>query len=154
MTFGEFQWVELIYGLFGSFVGFLLALLTDNMIKKQEDRAKIATVLESIESELKSTAHFLSDGEDDADQLMFFCTFVWDSVTASDFFPTLLHEEHEKCSLLIQIYSGLDTVKTVQEKYPDLAGEITPIKQQILEGIDTFCKMMERSKKRAKRSAK
>jgi len=155
MIFGEFQWVELVYGFFGSFVGFLLALLTDNYIQKREERSKIATVLEAIESELRSTAALLSEGGDDDDGLMFFSTFVWDSVTASDFFPTLLHEENEKCSLLIKVYSGFDTIKGVQEKYPDLTQEINFIKKQILEAIDEFCRLMDASQmKKRKRSCK
>lgn len=147
MIFGEFQWVELIYGFFGSFVGFLLAILTDNYFKKQEERGKIKTVLEAVESELKSTAMLLDSEDGESEQLMFFSTFVWESITASDFFSTLLHEEKEKCSLLIQIYTGLDTIRSVQEKFPDLVSETDGIRCQVLVGIGEFCALMESGKK-------
>ncbi len=148
MIFGEFQWVELIYGFFGSFVGFLLAILTDNYFKKQDERGKIKTVLEAVETELKSTAELLDDDDDEQEQLMFFSTFVWQSITASDFFPTLLHEENEKCSLLIQIYTGLDTIRNVQEKFPDLVDETKGIRAQVLQGINEFCRLMDDGKKK------
>ena len=36
MSFGEFQWVELLYGFLGSFVGFLLARFSFERRRQRE----------------------------------------------------------------------------------------------------------------------
>jgi len=138
MIFGEFQWVELIYGFFGSFVGFLLALLTDNYIKKHEEKSKIRTLLKTIHTECQSIYALLDENKDGSNNVMLFSTFVWDSVTATDFFPTLLHEEQEKCALLIEIYSELNALKELQHNYSEYTDEINFIKNEVLSLIQQF----------------
>lgn len=144
MSFGEFQWVELLYGFFGSFVGFLLALLTDNYIKKREEKSKIKTLLDAIQSECQNIYELIKSNLDGEDNLMFFSTFVWDSVTATDFFPTLLHEEREKCDILISIYSNLSALKELQNDYSTYAEEINHIKIEIVSLIESFEKAMDK----------
>ena len=143
MVFGEFQWVELIYGFFGSFFGLLLALFTDNLIDKREEKRKINTVLEAIHTELKDTVGLIDDEDG---EIMLISTFVWKSVTSSDFFSTILHEETEKCSLILRIYSGIDALMNLQEKYPTLVKERAAVIESILENFNQFDRIMKNKK--------
>ena len=145
MLFGEFYWVEIVYALIGSFFGFVLALLMDNGIKKGEEKNKIQTVLATIKAELDAVKRMLESSGTDA-SVMIFSTYVWQSVSASDFFTTLLHKETEKCSLLIEIYSELDAIREIQEKYPDMTEAIAAAKADIILSIDKFNSLSEDKK--------
>ncbi len=146
MTFGDFQWVELLYGFFGSFVGFLLALLTDSHLKKREETSKIKTLLKTIQAECQSIYALIKNNIEHNDDLMLFSTFVWDSITSTDFFPTLLHQEQEKCNFLIAIYSELNVLKELQNNHPTYTQEINSIKIEILSLIENFENTMQSEK--------
>lgn len=136
MSFGEFQWVEIVYGLIGSFVGLFLALFADGLIKKQEEMKKITTLIETIIQECKSVECQIKESWD---KDMLFSTFIWDSITSTDFFPVLLHEEQETCRILIQVYSNLNALRELQNRGPedvcDYEKTITKIKGEILAHI-------------------
>ena len=146
MVFGEFQFVELIYGFLGSFFGLLLALLTDNFIAKREEKRKINTVLEAIHSELLGIADLIDD-EENEEEVAMISTFVWKSVISSDFFSTVLHSEKEKCFAILKIYNGIHAFTNLQEKYSQEVGCMAQVKNCILESIKEFDIMMQETKK-------
>ena len=117
--FGDFQWVEVIYAMVGSFVGIFIPLWIDkNRAKRQEKEAR-GKLLASLDRELESVKALIEEYNSPKHQydIFSFSTFVWDSIISAGMLTDMLADSDIKGELIVEIYSELSMLKELHDEF-------------------------------------
>ncbi|MBQ2732871.1 MAG: hypothetical protein IJF74_01820 [Clostridia bacterium] len=126
MSWGDFQWVEIIYSFSGSLFGFLLPILASAMYGKVSENRRLSTIRRALKGELQDVRQNLTEiVKVDTDPNVICATFeteciVWDSVKNSDIFIELIHNHNDEYLTLIKIYNRLVYLNKYEDKYDDI----------------------------------
>ena len=119
ITFGEFQWVEIIYGMIGSFVGIFIPLWIDKNRARKQDKEARQKLIASLNRELDSVKEMIEEyqkPEHEYDTFSF-TTFVWDSVISAGMLTDMLSDKAIQGTLLMEIYSDLSLLREYHEEF-------------------------------------
>ena len=118
-SFGEFQWVEIIYAVFGSFVGIFIPLFIEKSSARKQEKDARNKLLSSLNKELDSVAHLIEEYRRPEYQydIFSFSTFVWQSIIAAGMLPDMLADKKIQGHLLIEIYSDLALLQELHDEF-------------------------------------
>ena len=119
MSFGEFQWVEILYAAIGSFIGIFVPLWIDKSKNRKEAKEARDKLLSSLNRELESVRLLIEEYERPEHQydIFSFSTFVWDSIIAAGMLTDMLSDEDIQCPLLMEIYSDLSLLEELNDEF-------------------------------------
>lgn len=119
MSFGEFQWVEIIYGMIGSFVGIVIPLWIDKSRARKQEKEARQKLIASLNRELDSVKEMIEEYEkpEHAYDTFSFTTFVWDSVISAGMLTDMLSDKAIEGTLLMEIYSDLALLKEYHDEF-------------------------------------
>jgi len=160
MSFGNFEWVEMIYSAFGSFVGFFIALLADWRVHRLDDKKRLTSIRKAIKSELLGIRENLVQIVEYDNKcgnpigilnntLEVEC-IAWDSVKSSDTFIELIYEKENEYAMLINIYNNLGYLNRYEDKYDmmlindsgydraAIVNDIRTLRNDIIQAIDEY----------------
>ena len=119
ISFGEFQWVEILYAAVGSFIGIFVPLWIDKSKNRKEAKEARDKLLSSLNRELESVRLLIEEYERPEHQydIFSFSTFVWDSIIAAGMLTDMLSDEDIQCPLLMEIYSDLSLLEELNDEF-------------------------------------
>ena len=119
ISFGEFQWVEILYAAVGSFIGIFVTLWIDKSKNRKEAKEARDKLLSSLNRELESVRLLIEEYERPEHQydIFSFSTFVWDSIIAAGMLTDMLSDEDIQCPLLMEIYSDLSLLEELNDEF-------------------------------------
>ena len=119
ISFGEFQWVEIIYGIIGSFIGIFVPLFIEKLSARKQEKDGRNKLLSSLNRELASVKQLIDDYRKPEHQydIFSFSTFVWQSIIAAGMLPDILADRNIQGELLIEIYSDLALLQELHDEF-------------------------------------
>ncbi|MBE6942857.1 MAG: hypothetical protein E7453_01170 [Ruminococcaceae bacterium] len=119
IPFGEFQWVEIIYAVVGSFVGIFIPLFIEKSNARRQEKDGRNKLLSSLNRELDSIVQLIEDYRKPEHQyeIFSFSTFVWQSIIAAGMLPDMLSDKRIQGNLLIEIYSDLNLLQELHDEF-------------------------------------
>ncbi len=118
-SFGEFQWVEIVYAMVGSFVGIFIPLWIDKSRSRKQEKDARMKLIASLNRELDSVKELITEFERPNRQyeIFSFTTFVWDSIISSGMLTDMLADKAIDGTLLMEIYSDLSLLREYHEEF-------------------------------------
>ena len=119
ISFGEFQWTEIIYAMVGSFVGIFIPLWIDKRKSRKQEREAHKKIIASLNSELDSVREQILEYSAPEYQydIFSFTTFVWDSIVSAGMLTDILSDDDMQGTLLMEIYAELSLLKELNEDF-------------------------------------
>ena len=154
VSVGDFQWVEIIYAMVGSFVGIFIPLWIDKLRERRQQKDAQRKLLSSLRSELKSVNELIKEYNKPEHQydIFSFSTFVWDSVISAGMLTDILSDENIQGTLLMEIYSELSLLGELHEEFcqrgsqedSDMFNDLKSIYERIMQVREDVCEKTER----------
>ena len=118
-AFGEFQWVEIVYAVVGSFIGIFIPLFIEKSNARKQEKDARNKLLSSLNKELDSVVRLIEDYRTPEHQydIFSFSTFVWQSIIAAGMLPDMLADKKIQGNLLIEIYSDLSLLQELHDEF-------------------------------------
>lgn len=119
ISFGDFQWVEIIYGIIGSFIGIFVPLFIEKISARKQEKEARNKLLSSLNRELDSVKALIEEYRDPSHQydIFSFSTFVWQSIISAGMLPDMLADKNIQAELLIEIYSDLALLQELHDEF-------------------------------------
>lgn len=119
ISFGEFQWVEIVYAMVGSFVGIFIPLWIDKSRARKQEKEARQKLIASLNRELDSVKEMIEEYENPEHEYdtFSFTTFVWDSVISAGMLTDMLSDKAIEGTLLMEIYSDLSLLREYHEEF-------------------------------------
>lgn len=125
ISFGEFQWTEIIYTIGGSFIGIFIPMWIEKSRARRQEKDARKKLLSSLNRELDSVKRLIEDyGKPEHQYDIFsFSTFVWESIISAGMLPDMLADKDIQCELLMEIYSDLALLQELHDGFCQCAHE-------------------------------
>jgi len=119
LSFGDFQWVEIVYAVIGSFIGIFIPLFIERRTARKQEKDGRNKLLSSLNRELDSVKQLIEDYRNPEHQydIFSFSTFVWQSIIAAGMLPNMLADKKIQGELLIEIYSNLALLQELHDEF-------------------------------------
>ena len=119
ISFGEFQWTEIIYAMIGSFVGIFIPLWIDKSRARRQEKDARNKILTSLHRELDSVKMLIEEynAPDHEYDIFSFSTFVWDSIISSGMLTDILADKNIQGTLLMEIYADLSLLRELHDEF-------------------------------------
>lgn len=138
ISFGEFQWTEIIYAMLGSFIGIFLPLWIDKLRASKQEKEARKKLLSGLSSELSSVKAQIEEYNTEGQYNIFsFSTFVWDSVVSAGMLTDILTDTDMHGDLLMEIYAELFLLRELHNDFcqQDFQAETAELADQIYGNI-------------------
>lgn len=119
ISFGDFQWVEIVYAIIGSFIGIFVPLFIDKCNARKQEKEGRNKLLSSLNRELDSVRQMIGEYRKPEHQydIFSFSTFVWQSIIAAGMLPDMMADKKIQGELLIEIYSDLALLQELHDEF-------------------------------------
>jgi len=142
VSFGDFQWIEIIYAVIGSFIGIFVPLFIERQSARRQEKDGRNKLLSSLNRELESVKQLIEEyrSPELRGYIFSFSTFVWQSIVASGMLPDMLADKKIQGELLIEIYSDLTLLQELNDEFcqcnrdedlPSIFASITEKREEI-----------------------
>lgn len=150
ISFGDFQWVEIVYAIIGSFIGIFVPLFIERSHARKQEKDGRNKLLSSLNRELDSVRQLIEEYRKPEYQydIFSFSTFVWQSIIAAGMLPDMLADKKIQGELLIEIYSDLALLQELHDEFcqcackedlPMIYESILQKRDEIYEQILRYC---------------
>lgn len=121
VSFGDFQWVEIVYAVVGSFIGIFVPLFIEKSSARKQEKEGRNKLLSSLNRELDSVKQLIEEYRKPDPEYQYaifsFSTFVWQSIIAAGMLPDMLADKKIQGELLIEIYSDLSLLQELHDEF-------------------------------------
>lgn len=148
ISFGDFQMVEILYAVIGTFIGIFLPLFIDKCRARRQEKEGRNKLLSSLNRELDSVKLLIEAyrSPDHQYDIFSFSTFVWQSIIAAGMLPDMLADKNIQGELLIEIYSDLALLQELHDEFCqcDRQEDLPMIYESILQERDEIYEKITR----------
>ena len=119
ISFGDFQFVEIVYAIIGTFIGIFIPLFIDKTRARKQEKDARNKLLSSLNRELDSVRLLIEEYRDPSHQydIFSFSTFVWQSIISAGMLPDMLADKNIQAELLLEIYSDLALLQELHDEF-------------------------------------